>query len=73
MGQGKSVEGAVANAFANGLFFLSEIAFDREHMHALVRFSFVCGSLCGSGATTLFEKVGSQWKRTDRTCGSWVS
>jgi len=73
MGQGKSVGGAVANAFANGLFSMSEIAFDSEHKHALVRFSFVCGSLCGSGATALFEKVGGQWKRNDRTCGGWVS
>jgi hypothetical protein len=71
--QGKSVEGAVANAFANGLFSLSEIAFDSEHKHALVRFSFVCGSLCGSGETALFEKVGGQWKRTERRCGGWVS
>jgi len=73
MGQGKSVEGAVANAFANGLFSLSEIAFDNEHKHALLRFSFVCGSLCGSGTTVLFERVGGQWKRNDRTCGGWVS
>lgn len=73
MGQGKSVEDAVANGFANGLFSLSEIAFDNEHEHALVRFTFVCGSLCGSGTTALFEKIGGQWRRTDRTCGGWVS
>ena len=72
-GKGKSVEGAVANAFANGLFSLSEIAFDSEHKHALVRFTFVCGSLCGNGTTALFEKVGGQWNRTDRRCGGWVS
>jgi len=73
MGQGKTAEDAVGNGFANGLFSLSEIAFDNEHKHAIVRFSFVCGSLCGSGTTALFEKVGGEWKPIDRTCGGWVS
>jgi hypothetical protein len=73
VGQGKSVEEAVTNAFANGLFSVSEIAFDKEHRHALLRFSFVCGSLCGSGNTVLFERVRGRWKRTDRACGGWVS
>ncbi|MGD0791531.1 MAG: hypothetical protein ABR920_07145 [Terriglobales bacterium] len=73
IGKGKPLEGAVRNAFATGLFSMSEIAFDREHRHALVSYSFSCGSLCGNGATFVFEKVGGEWKRTDRMCGGWVS
>jgi len=58
---GKSVEKAVSDAFAGGLFSLSEIAFDRDHRQALVSYGFVCGSLCGSGGTWLFEKVDGVW------------
>lgn len=70
---GKSVETAVADAFATGLFSLSEIAFDREHRRAIVSYSFHCGMLCGSGRTLVFEKVGNEWRRTDLECGGWVS
>jgi hypothetical protein len=71
--RGNSVESAVKGAFATGLFSVSEIAFDSEHQHALVSYRFWCGSLCGSGATLVFEKVGGEWKSTDRMCGGWVS
>jgi hypothetical protein len=70
---GKSVETAVAEAFATGLFSLSEIDFDREHRHAIVSYTFECGMLCGSGRTLVFEKVGKEWRRTDLECGGWVS
>ena len=73
MTEGKSVEKAVNDAFGSGLFSLSEIAFDRDHRHAVVSYGFVCGSLCGSGGTWLLEKVDGRWKRTDRVCGGWVS
>jgi hypothetical protein len=73
VGKGKSIERAVRDAFATGLFSMSEIAFDREHRHALVSYSFSCGSLCGNGATLVLEKVGGEWKKTDRMCGGWVS
>jgi hypothetical protein len=73
IGKGKSVEDAVRDAFATGLFSMSEIAFDKESHYALVSFSFRCGSLCGSGATLVFEKVGAEWKKTDRNCGGWIS
>jgi len=73
IGRGKSVESAVNDAFATGLFSMSEIAFDREHRRALVSHRFVCGSLCGSGGAWLFEKVDGVWKKTDRTCGGWIS
>jgi hypothetical protein len=73
MRHGKSASGAVEEAFANGLFTLSEIAFDTESKRALVSDSLVCGSLCGSGNTWVFEKIGGEWKRVDRSCGGWVS
>lgn len=72
---GKSVDEAVKDAFATGLFSMSEIAFDKEHHHAVVSYGFWCGggALCGNGATVVFEKVGADWKKTDRFCGGWVS
>jgi hypothetical protein len=69
----KSAETAVNGAFSAGLFSMSEVAFDKEHRRALVSYSFVCGSLCGSGGTWLFEKVDGVWKKADRVCGGWVS
>ncbi len=38
----------------------------------VVSYRFWCGSLCGNGATWVFEKVGKQWKKTD-SCGDWIS
>ena len=73
MGKGESVKDAVKSAFATGLFSVSEIAFDKEHRHALVSYRFWCGSLCGSGATLVFEKVDGEWRSTDRMCGGWIS
>jgi len=73
MAVGKSVERAVKDAFASGLFSLSEIAFDREHHLALVSYGFVCGSLCGNGGRLLLEKVDGVWKIKGRECGGWVS
>jgi hypothetical protein len=71
--EGKPIQEAVADAFASGLFSLSEIAFDQEHRHAIVRYAFHCGALCGNGSTWVFEKVNGKWKKTDLTCGGWVS
>lgn len=73
MAEGKSVKKTINDAFASGLFSMSEIAFDQNHRQALVSYSFVCGSLCGNGGTWLLEKVNGIWRRTDRVCGGWVS
>ena len=73
MREGKSVETAVNVAFSTGLFSMSEIAFDKEQRSALVSYSFVCGSLCGSGGVWLFEKVDGVWKKSERVCGGWIS
>jgi hypothetical protein len=73
MRPGKSVEDAVRGAFANGLFSMTEIAFDKDHHYAVVIYSFWCGALCGHGRTLVFEKVNGVWRNTNRTCGGWVS
>ena len=70
--KGKSVKDAVAKAFATALFSMSEIAFDKEHRFAVVRYSFWCGSLCGQGSTLIFEKVNGEWRNT-RQCGGYIS
>jgi hypothetical protein len=70
---GKSVDSAVKDAFGTALFSLSEIAFDKDRTHAVISYSFWCGSLCGNGATWVFEKVGNEWKKSDSSCGSWIS
>lgn len=70
---GKLVGDAVNAAFSTGLFSMSEIAFDKEHRHAVVSYGFWCGMLCGNGATLIFEKIENEWKRSDRDCGSWIS
>lgn len=72
MRKGKTVKEAVEAAFTTGLFSMSEIAFDREHHFAAVRYSFWCGSLCGHGSTLVFEKVNGNWRKV-RNCGGWVS
>jgi len=71
--EGKSAEITVKEAFSAGLFSMSEIAFDKKHGRALVSYSFVCGSLCGSGGVWLFEKVDGMWKKSERVCGGWIS
>jgi hypothetical protein len=73
MRQGKSADQAVADAFATALFSMSEIAFDKDHMHAVMVFSFWCGSLCGHGSTLVFQKVNGQWNALKLTCGGWIS
>jgi hypothetical protein len=54
---GESVEDAVKGAFASGLLQVSEIAFDRNHRYAVLRFSFSCGMLCGHGGTDGVRKA----------------
>jgi hypothetical protein len=72
IGHGRSVDSAVKTAFASGLFSMTEIAFDKDHHHALVSYGLWCGALCGNGSTLVFEKVGDHWK-IHRHCGGWVS
>ena len=62
----------VKQAYSNGLFSLSEIIFDKQHLHAFVSYSFACGVRCGNGRILILEKVGDTWK-VSKTCGGWVS
>jgi hypothetical protein len=72
MRRGDSVDHAVRNGFAHGLLTLSEIRFDKTHTHAIVAFSFVCGSLCGHGMTLILEKTDSGWRKSG-ACDIWMS
>ncbi len=69
---GEQLDKSVKQAFASGLFTLSEIVFDKEHRRAVVAYGFVCGMLCGNGNTLVLKKVGQDWKVIKR-CGGWVS
>ena len=71
--KGKSVAKAVNEAFATGLFSMSEIAFDKDHRFGVVSYHFWCGFLCGNGSTVVFEKVDGEWREADRKCGGWIS
>jgi hypothetical protein len=72
IGEGRSIEDAVRNGFAHGLVTVSEIRFDKQHKHAIVSYSFFCGSLCGNGGTVILEKVDGVWRRESR-CSNWIS
>ena len=71
--RGAPVEDAVKSAFDSGMLEISEIAFDKRHWYAVLNYSFPCGRLCGHGGTVVFERVNGVWKRTERSCGGWVS
>jgi hypothetical protein len=52
-----------------GVLALSEIVFDKTHRFAVLKYVFLCGSRCNSGAVLVLEKVGSQWTgKTRRPC-----
>jgi hypothetical protein len=71
--KGAPVKDAVEAAFSTGLFWMSEIAFDKEHHFAVVRYTFWCGSLCAHGETLVFENVNGEWRNAHRNCGNWIS
>jgi len=49
-----------------GVLALSEIVFDKGHRFAVLKYVFLCGSHCNSGAILVLEKVGSRWTGTTR-------
>jgi hypothetical protein len=69
----KQLDDSIKRAFETGLFTLSEVVFDKQHRHAVVAYSFVCGGLCGHGNTVVLKKVGQKWKVVNRCGGGWVS
>lgn len=68
----KQLDESLNEAVKNGLFSVSEIAFDAKHHHAVMTYSFWCGMLCGNGRTIVLSKVGGKWKIA-KTCGQWMS
>jgi len=52
-----------------GILALSEVVFDKSHRFAVLKYVFLCGSRCNSGAILVLEKVDSHWTgRTKRPC-----
>ena len=71
--KGVAVSKAVDEGMKGGLLSLSTLIFDEQHKVAVLSYSFVCGSLCGSGGTVIFDKKPSGWKARKERCGGWVS
>jgi hypothetical protein len=55
------------------LLQLSEIALDKTHGFAAIRYTFSCGNVCGRGGIVIFEKSGDEWRESDRQCVGWIS
>ena len=68
----QQLDNSVKQAFASGLFTFTEIVFDKSHRHAILAYSFWCGSLCGHGNTVVMKKSGGKW-RVQKECGGWIS
>jgi hypothetical protein len=67
-----SIKGASDMTKDPGVLALSEIAFDKSDHFAVLKYVFLCGSHCNSGAVLVLEKVGSQWTGTTRRPCSFV-
>lgn len=53
---------------------LSEIAFDTKHQFAVLKYLFVCGQRCVSGATLVMEKMDGKWAvNSRRPCAMFAS
>lgn len=53
---------------ASGFLVLSEIAFDKTHQYAVLKYVLVCGTHCKTSQTFVMERVGAQWKVKGRPC-----
>jgi len=73
MAHGQSVGSAVDSGFSHGLMTLSAVVFDTTHHTAALKYSFVCGGLCGNGGTVIFIKTSHGWARSKKECGTWIS
>ncbi|HEX5235529.1 MAG TPA: hypothetical protein VFW25_09380 [Silvibacterium sp.] len=71
--KGDSVEHAVKAGFEAGVLRISEISFDPTHHLAALTYSFHCGSLCGNGATVVYELRDGKWARSQKSCTFWQS
>jgi hypothetical protein len=70
---GESAENAVQKGYENGLYYISEIIFDKKHHRAAFRYGFTCGGLCGHSETVVYEKRKGKWQPTDQSCGYGIS
>ncbi|MCX7515396.1 hypothetical protein [Frateuria sp. STR12] len=71
--EGKPIDEAVEQGFSHALLTLSTVAFDSSGEFAALKYSFVCGRLCGNGGTVLFEHTAQGWGRSKKRCGMWLS
>lgn len=55
-----------------GILALSEIIFDTTRRFAVIKYVFLCGSHCNSGAILVLEKVGDRWSVRRRPCDGSV-
>jgi len=56
-----------------GVLVLSEVVFDANHRYAVLKYEFVCGNRCGSGATLVMEKIDGRWTISSRPpCAAFV-
>lgn len=66
------VEGADAKLvranLGRSVYYLSEIAFDREHRHAVLTYSYDAGSYGWESGLLVFENTGGEWRESDRRC-----
>ena len=70
---GQSIGSSVDSGFSHGLMTLSAVVFDTTHHTAALKYSFVCGGLCGNGGTVIFIKTSHGWARSKKACGTWIS
>lgn len=49
-----------------GVLKLSEIKFDKTHHFVIIKYVFLCGLHCNSGAVLVLEKSGSRWIGSSR-------
>jgi len=54
----------IADRISSGMFILSPVGFDSGHTHAIVRKTYLCGSLCGWGSYHFLVKSAGGWEET---------
>jgi hypothetical protein len=72
IGQGKSIDSAVSEAFSKSLITFSQVSFSSDGKDALVQFGMVCGRLCGTGFTLQMHKSNDQWASV-KHCNDYMS
>lgn len=70
--QGHSVASSVDEGISRSLITFSQVIFSADHRDALVRFSMLCGALCGTGSTLRMHKSNGEWTIATR-CAGYIS